>query len=114
MEVPDCEFGDNGLFVFADCAVNTDLDSEKLAEVAGLSAVNGHVALPGKRTAFISATGASEYLTNEANIYNGKIYSTYYKDGAGKYGTYGAEIPLWDAKIAGDVDAIKAAFDSLN
>ena len=83
-------------------------------EVAGLSAVNGHVALPGKRTAFISATGASEYLTNEANIYNGIIYSTYYKDGAGKYGTYGAEIPLWDAQIAGDVDAIKAAFDSLN
>ena len=38
MEVPDCEFGDNGLFVFADCAVNTDLDSEKLAEIAGLSA----------------------------------------------------------------------------
>ena len=77
-------------------------------EVAGLSAANGHVALPGKRTAFISATGASEYLRNEANIYNGKIYSTYYD------GTYGAQIPLWDAKIAGDVEAIKAAFDSLN
>ena len=27
----------NGLFVFADCAVNTDLDSAKLAEIAGLS-----------------------------------------------------------------------------
>ncbi len=38
MEVPDCEFGDNGLFVFADCAVNTDFDSAKLAEIAGLSA----------------------------------------------------------------------------
>ena len=38
MDVPDCEFGDNGLFVFADCAVNTDLDSAKLAEIAGLSA----------------------------------------------------------------------------
>jgi len=38
MEVPDCEFGDNGVFVFADCAVNPDLDSEKLAEIAGLSA----------------------------------------------------------------------------
>ena len=37
-EVPDCEFGDNGVFVFADCAVNPDLDSEKLAEIAGLSA----------------------------------------------------------------------------
>ena len=42
MEVPNCEFGEqidgNGLFVFADCAVNTDFDSEKLAEIAYLSA----------------------------------------------------------------------------
>jgi phosphate acetyltransferase len=30
--------GENGLFVFADCAVNTDFDSPKLAEIAGLSA----------------------------------------------------------------------------
>jgi len=38
MDVPDCEFGENGQFVFADCAVNTDVDSEKLAEIAVLSA----------------------------------------------------------------------------
>ena len=38
MEVPDCTFGENGLFVFADCAVNTDFDSNKLAEIALLSA----------------------------------------------------------------------------
>ena len=38
MDVPDCEFGENGRFVFADCAVNTDFDSEKLAEIAILSA----------------------------------------------------------------------------
>lgn len=38
VEVPNCTFGENGLFLFADCAVNTDLDSPKLAEIAGLSA----------------------------------------------------------------------------
>lgn len=38
MEVPNCDCGENGLFVFADCAVNTDIDSAKLAEIAGLSA----------------------------------------------------------------------------
>ena len=38
MEVPDCDMGENGLFVMADCAVNTDFDSEKLAEIAALSA----------------------------------------------------------------------------
>ena len=38
MEVPNCDCGDNGVFVFADCAVNTDPDSAKLAEIAGLSA----------------------------------------------------------------------------
>ena len=38
MDVPNCEFGENGRFVFADCAVNTDFDSEKLAEIAILSA----------------------------------------------------------------------------
>lgn len=38
MEVPDCSYGENGLFVFADCAVNTDFDGTKLSEIAALSA----------------------------------------------------------------------------
>lgn len=48
MEVPDCDCGDNGLFVFADCAVNTDLDAEKLAEIAGLSAESFEMLTGGK------------------------------------------------------------------
>ncbi len=75
--------------------------------VAGLSAANGHVALPGKRSAFISANGASEYLTYECN--GTHIYNKYYSSSDG-----GASIPLWDAKVAGDIEAIRAAFDSLN
>ncbi|MBQ7266061.1 MAG: phosphate acetyltransferase [Firmicutes bacterium] len=38
MEVPGSEFGDNGVFVFADCAVNIAPNSEQLAEIAALSA----------------------------------------------------------------------------
>ncbi len=40
MEVPDCDMGENGKFVFADCAVNVDFDSAKLAEIAGESAAS--------------------------------------------------------------------------
>ena len=38
MDVPNCDLGEHGLFIFADCAVNTDVDSAKLAEIAKLSA----------------------------------------------------------------------------
>ncbi|MGI6216502.1 MAG: phosphate acetyltransferase [Coriobacteriales bacterium] len=38
MIVPDCEFGDNGTFLFADCALNQYPDSEALSEIAISSA----------------------------------------------------------------------------
>jgi phosphate acetyltransferase len=43
MVVPDCEFGDNGLFVFADCAVNPNPNAEELAAIALSSAETARV-----------------------------------------------------------------------
>ena len=38
MVVPDCEFGNNGVFVFGDCGLNENPDSEALSEIAISSA----------------------------------------------------------------------------
>ena len=37
MEVPDCDLGDNGTFVFADCGLNQDPTPEELAAIADTS-----------------------------------------------------------------------------
>ena len=38
MDVPDCIYGENGVFIFADCGLNENPDSETLAEIAATSA----------------------------------------------------------------------------
>ena len=38
INVPDCEFGNNGTFVFADCALNQYPDADQLSEIAIASA----------------------------------------------------------------------------
>ncbi len=38
MDVPDCEFGDGGTFLFADCGLNQDPTAEELAAIADSSA----------------------------------------------------------------------------
>lgn len=34
MDVPNCEYGENGVFVFSDCGLNQNPDSESLSEIA--------------------------------------------------------------------------------
>lgn len=41
MVVPDCSYGDNGIIVFADCALNPKPDVEQLADIAIASAETG-------------------------------------------------------------------------
>ncbi len=38
MEVPNCEYGSNGSFIFADCGLEPNPDAEKLSEIAIASA----------------------------------------------------------------------------
>ncbi len=38
MVVPDCEYGENGIFVFSDCGLNANPDAESLSEIAKASA----------------------------------------------------------------------------
>ncbi|HAF26827.1 MAG TPA: phosphate acetyltransferase [Lachnospiraceae bacterium] len=38
LDVPDCEYGDNGTFLFADCGLNQDPSAEELADIAETSA----------------------------------------------------------------------------
>lgn len=38
LDVPNCEFGDNGTFLFADCGLNQDPNAEELAAIADTSA----------------------------------------------------------------------------
>lgn len=46
MNVPDCEFGDNGTFVFGDCALNQDPTADELSEIA-ISSANSYKSLVG-------------------------------------------------------------------
>ncbi|MGI6205670.1 MAG: phosphate acetyltransferase [Anaerovoracaceae bacterium] len=38
IEVPDCEYGENGTFMFADCGLTQDPTSEELADIADMTA----------------------------------------------------------------------------
>lgn len=38
LDVPNCEFGENGTFLFADCGLNQDPNAEELAAIADTSA----------------------------------------------------------------------------
>lgn len=72
MEVPNCNYGENGLFIFTDCALNTNPNEEELAEIA-IASSNSFKALIGKepKIAMLSysthGTAKSESIDKVAN-----------------------------------------------
>ncbi len=49
MSVPNCEYGENGVFVFSDCGLNINPNSEELSEIA-ISSARSFEQLTGKQS----------------------------------------------------------------
>lgn len=88
MEVPHCNMGDHGLFLFADCVVNTEMDAEKMAEIARLSAESfAHLADEDPKVALLSFSsyGSAEHervtMVQEAARIAREKYPEYLIDG---------------------------------
>ena len=88
MIVPDCSFGDDGVFVFADCGLEQNPDSSKLASIAGSSAKSFQLLTGGiPRVAMLSHStmGSAKHLDVDKVVEATKIakkdYPQYEIDG---------------------------------
>ena len=54
MEVPECSYGENGIFVFGDCGLNENPDAEALSEIA-ISSSKSFKQLVGKQNVLNSS-----------------------------------------------------------
>lgn len=110
MIVPDCSYGSNGVFVFSDCGLEQNPDSEKLACIAGesaksfqmLTSIEPKVAMLSHST-FGSAKHADVDKVVEATYMAKKLFPQYDIDG---------EMQL-DAAIVPDVAKTKAPNSSV-
>ncbi len=67
MVVPNCEYGENGTFVFADCGLNQNPTSEELAAIAGSSA-KSFEQLVGKKAKVAFLSHSSKGSAKHADI----------------------------------------------
>ncbi len=68
MVVPNCEFGENGTFVFGDCGLNAYPNEEELSEIA-ISSANSFKMLTGKepKVAMLSYSSKASAKSNEVD-----------------------------------------------
>lgn len=74
MVVPDCEYGDNGLFLFADSGLNQNPTSDELSEIA-ISSADSYKALMGKE-AIVAMLSYSTYGSAKAEEVDKVIEAT--------------------------------------
>lgn len=67
MEVPDCEFGENGTFVFGDCGLNQNPNPEELAAIA-VSSAESFKLLVGKEPKVAMLSHSSKGSAKHADI----------------------------------------------
>lgn len=105
MDIPNCNYGENGIFIFADCGLNQNPTIEQLANIAGTSAksfenligTTPYVALLSHSTYGSSKHTDVDKVIKAANLAK-NLYPQYHIDG---------ELQL-DAAIVKEVAKIKA------
>ncbi len=50
MVIPNCEYGEDGIFVFSDCGLNPNPTAEDLSEIAISSSIKSFENLTGKKS----------------------------------------------------------------
>ncbi len=74
MEVPECSYGENGIFVFGDCGLNENPDAEALSEIA-ISSSKSFEQLVGKQ-AKIAMLSYSTYGSAKSELTDKVIQAT--------------------------------------
>ncbi len=105
MEVPNCELGENGVFAFADCALEIQPTAEKLAHIASLAS-QGFNRLLGKEARIALLSHSSYGSANNDDAQKVRDAMAYIKENYPELNADG-ELQL-DAAIIPEVGASKA------
>ncbi len=105
MEVPNCEYGEEGTFVFADCGLEQNPDSEKLAQIA-ISSAESFRLLVGREPRVAMLSHSSKGSAKHADV-DKVVQATLIAKGLAPNLCLDGELQL-DAAIVPEIGASKA------